>query len=381
MRINIGSMLATAAPATRASGKRALVPLAAALALGAIAACGGESSDPGANGIVAAPERVPGTTWTVRDTTLPDLIEAFGTALPLQQATLSTRLMATVTSVHVHEGDAVAAGQPLVRLDSRDLQAREAQVTAGISAARAMYDEAFLQATRIRALYADSAATRAQLDAVESALARAESGLNAARAAEGELTATASYATIRAPFAGTVTRRFVDAGAFAAPGAPIVSVQDASRLRITVTAAPTAVRTVSRGQKIVARIEGRTVEATVEGVVPAEGGNVYRVNALVPNAATGGGAREFLAGSAATLELPMGTRNTLVVPAAAIRRQGDLTGVMLRTDRGDELRWVRLGAERDGLVEVTAGLRAGDEVVVPATDAAGLAAAATGEMV
>ena len=138
---------------------------------------------------------------------------------------------------------------------------------------------------------------------------------------------------------------------------------------------------MSRGQKIVARIEGRTVEATVEGVVPAEGGNVYRVNALVPNAATGGGAREFLAGSAATLELPMGTRNTLVVPAAAIRRQGDLTGVMLRTDRGDELRWVRLGAERDGLVEVTAGLRAGDEVVVPATDAAGLAAAATGEMV
>ena len=153
----------------------------------------------------------------------------------------------------------------------------------------------------------------------------------------------------------------------AAPGAPIIGIQDESQLRIAATAAPHSVRNVRRGQRIVARIEGRAVEATVEGVVPAEGGNLYRVNALVANPKIGTATREFLAGSAATLELPLGMRSTLVVPAVAITRQGDLTGVMLRTSRGDELRWVRLGVVSGEMVEVTAGLRAGDEVVIPTT--------------
>src|SRR5690606_40332226 len=64
-------------------------------------------------------------------------------------------------------------------------------------------------------------------------------------------------------------------------------------------------------------LEGRSVQATVEGVVPAEGGNLYRVNALVPNPVTGASTRDFLAGSAATLELPAGSRNALVVPVNA----------------------------------------------------------------
>jgi RND family efflux transporter MFP subunit len=328
-------------------------------------ACFGGGDDRDRQETAGTSARLTGTTFVVKDTTLPDVFSASGTAEPIQQATLSTRLMASVTSVLVKEGDAVSAGQLLVRLDSRDLDAREAQVAAGIANAEAVHAEAVLQASRIRALYEDSAATRAQLDAVETGLARAEAGLEAARAAAGELGAAAAYATIRAPFAGIVTRRFVDAGAFAAPGAPLVSLQDASQLRISATAAPDAVRGVRRGEVITARIEGRSVDATVEGVVPAEGGNLYRVNALVPNPVRGGSTREFLAGSAATLELPSGSRSALVVPANAIVRRGDLTGVTLRTSHGDELRWIRLGASSGTVVEVTAGLRAGDEVVVP----------------
>jgi len=353
--------------------RSAIAAMLLALAAVGTTACFGGNEDQDTREAAGAPAQLSGTTFVVKDTTLPDVFVASGTAQPFQQATLSTRLMASVTSVLVKEGDAVSAGQVLVRLDSRDLDAREAQVAAGIANAEAMHADAVLQASRIRALYADSAATKSQLDAVETGLVRAEAGLDAARASAGELGAAASYATIRAPFAGTVTRRFVDAGAFAAPGAPLVSLQDASQLRISATAAPGAVRGVRRGQSITTRIEGRSVQATVEGVVPAEGGNLYRVNALVPNPVTGASTRDFLAGSAATLELPAGSRNALVVPVNAVIRQGDLTGVTLRTPNGDELRWVRLGASSGDLVEVTAGLRAGDEVIVPT----GAAASAT----
>ena len=68
---------------------------------------------------------------------------------------------------------------------------------------------------------------------METGLERAEAGLQAARAGEAELEAAGAYAEIRAPFAGTVVRRSVDPGAFVAPGQPIATVQDASKLRVS----------------------------------------------------------------------------------------------------------------------------------------------------
>ena len=278
----------------------------------------------------AGPPRVAGTTYLVKDTTIRASVEASGIAAPLRQATLSTKLMGTVLSVQVQEGDAVAAGQPLVRIDARDLAAREGQVAASIAEAEAMHREARSQSSRIRSLYADSAATKSQLEATETGLARAEAGVRTARAAAAELGAVSAYAVIRAPFAGIITRRFVDPGAFAAPGAPLITIQDGRQLRITANATPDVTRSIRRGQRIDALIEGRPVSAVVEGVVPSAAGNLYAINALVAN--PGG---TILPGSTATLRLPLGARAGIVVPSVAVVREGDLTGVTLRTPDGD----------------------------------------------
>jgi RND family efflux transporter MFP subunit len=297
----------------------------------------------------------------VNDSAIAATIEAAGTAEPVLQSTLSTKLMSIVEGVRVHEGDRVAGGQVLVELDARDLDARRAQVNANIADAEAMNREAEAHLRRIQALYADSAATRVQLEAAETGAARASAALRAARASASELDALTSYATITAPFAGVVTRRFVDPGAFAAPGAPLIAIQDVRRLRVSVTAAPEAVRALRRGDRIDGRIEGRAITATIEGIVPGMSGNLYTINALVPNVD-----QKFLAGSAATLLVPLGERQALLIPERAVIREGDLTGVILRTPRGDETRWVRLGARAGDLIEVTAGLNAGDTIVIPA---------------
>ncbi|HEU4584101.1 MAG TPA: efflux RND transporter periplasmic adaptor subunit [Gemmatimonadaceae bacterium] len=308
----------------------------------------------------AKPTRVAGTPYTLRDTSMATTFQAAGVAEPVRQATLATKLMGRVTEVLVREGDTVKAGQPLVRIDARELQAKAEHVAASLAEATAVRADAATNAKRIRALYADSAAARLQLDAAETALARAEAGLATARAAAAELDAVRSYSVIRAPFAGVVTARHVDPGAFAAPGAPLVSIQDAARLRITAAVTPDIAQRLRRGDSIDAAIEGRSTPATVEGVVPRANGNLYSVNALVPNSEG-----EFLPGSAATLSIALGSHRALVVPARAIARQGDLTGVTLRTGAGDELRWVRLGDTAADIVEVTAGLRAGDQIVIP----------------
>jgi RND family efflux transporter MFP subunit len=330
-----------------------LLPMAALM----LAACGADEPERVAE---AAAASVAGERFTVHMAMRPSLLEATGVAAPWAESTLSTKLMGTVLEVGVQAGDNVRTGAVLVRIDARDLEAKSAQAAASLAQADAMLGEARLHAERMRTLYAQEAATRAQLDAAETGLARAEAAVAAARAGGAELDAVRTYAIVRAPFGGTITGRFVDPGAFAAPGAPLVTIQDASRLRISASIAPAAARELSRGDTVWASIEGIRAQAVIEGVVPAPGANVYTVNAVVDNAAG-----LHLPGSAATLSLPQGMRESLVIPVSALVREGDLTGVRIEVDGGTELRWVRAGAIQADSVEVLSGLRDGERVVVP----------------
>jgi RND family efflux transporter MFP subunit len=303
--------------------------------------------------------------YVVRDTTVAATLTAAGVARPFAEATLSTKLMGSVTSVSVNEGDRVVSGQVLVRIDARDIDAKREQARAAMASAEAVQREAALQTTRWRALYADSAAPRAQLDASEAALDRANAGLQTARAAQTELAALGDYAVVRAPFAGIVTQRLVDPGAFAAPGTPLIAVQDDSRLRVTVSISPGDAKLVRRGAALNATIEGLEATAIVEGVFPAgPGRELYSINALVPN-------REgrLPSGAAAVLSIPVGTRTTVLVPSAAIQREGSLTGVVVTRGGSDTVRWIRLGPAARGFAEVLGGLRAGDSIRVPRAEA------------
>ncbi|MCC7054384.1 MAG: efflux RND transporter periplasmic adaptor subunit [Gemmatimonadaceae bacterium] len=325
-----------------------------------LAACSKAPETAHAPDAAAAPARQAGAALTVRDTMIAGVVELTGVAEPMRQAMLSSKLMGTVMAVHVREGDVVRQGQALLDIDARDLSARATQAAAALADARAMHADAGTQAARIRALYADSAATQAQFDASQTGLARAAAAVRAAEGGVAEVDAMRSYATVRAPFGGVVTSRMADPGAFAAPGAPLLVVQDVSSLRITASAGGDVVRTVRRGQVLSATIAGEPVSATVEGVVPGSVGNLFSVNALVGNPSA-----TRRAGSSAVLRIAGAEQRGLLVPARAIVRDGDLTGVMVRGATRDELRWVRLGTARGDLVQVTSGLTAGETIVVP----------------
>ena len=326
-------------------------------ALAALAACAPARPDREPPATVSAA----GPAVAVRDSVVASTVEYDGVAEPVQQATVATKLMGTVAEVFVHEGDAVTRDQPLVRIDARDMEAKAAQVAAAVSAAKATRDNASVQAARMRRLYADSAAPKAMLEAAETGLAQAEAGLRAASASGAEVESVRDYAVVRAPFAGIVTRRFVDPGAFAAPGTPLATIQDASRLRVAATATPDVARTLVRGAALDATVDGRRARATVEGVVPSTAGGVWTINAIVLNSS-----RSFAAGTPATLQVRTGSRRALLVPAGALIREGDLVGVRVRTGATSDLRWVKTGSAVGSLIEILSGVRAGDQVLVPA---------------
>lgn len=298
--------------------------------------------------------------FTVIDSVMPDVSEAVGTATPLLSATLSTKLMATVSAVHVQVGDRVKRGDLLVTLDVRDIDAKASQANGNLQGAEAMLADAEIQVARMRALFADSAAPKAQLDAAEAGLARAQAAVLGARGGVAEAAAVREYGAVRAPFSGEVTQRFVDPGAFATPGAPLIMVQQSGSLRVTALVPPAAAMRVARGANVDVSIEGIATTGTVEGVVAAPSGGVFTVNVIVVNRD-----RAFPSGGSATVLLPGGERTVRLIPATAVTREGDLTGVLVRANTVTERRWVRLGRTRGAYVEVLSGVDAGDVVMVP----------------
>lgn len=306
----------------------------------------------------------PGMIVVVHDTILPDAVDASADAEPLRESTLSTKLMGHVVEVAVREGDYVRAGALLVRLDDRDIGARHEQAQAALRSSEAALEEATLQAGRLRALFADSAAPRAQVDAAEAGLVRAEQSVRAARAGAREVESLADYSAIRAPFSGTIVQRFVDPGALAAPGTPLIRIEDASRIRLMAPVAPSVASRVRRGATIEVSIEGVRTSGIVEAVLPARSASLVTVQVIVDNA---GG--RYSSGSAATVSVPGEARKAMLVPVAALVHTGELAGVRIQAGGAVMTRWLRLGRVHGDLVEVLSGLSAGDSVVVPVSPA------------
>jgi RND family efflux transporter MFP subunit len=260
--------------------------------------------------------------------------------------------MGRVESVEVRAGDRVRPGQLLLAVERASLTAARQQAAAGL-------DQATATLRRTERLYADSAAPLVQLEAARTAHAQAEAQVRAVQA-------DMAYAEVRAPFAGVVAARMVDPGDQAAPGQPLLVVEDRTAREI-VAAVPAEIGEQLRaGQSAAVEIGagGRRVTARIESVVPGADPASPTVEVRLS------GPPDLPPGVAAVAELPAGGRSALEVPASALTRRGQLEGVYLfASDTTLRLRWIRTGREHDSTVEVLSGLLPGDIVALDASRA------------
>jgi RND family efflux transporter MFP subunit len=292
----------------------------------------------------------------------------------------------------------VRAGQTLIVLDDRELAAGHARAAASLVAARRTTDavaaeraaaEADLdlaKAThrRIADLEARSSATPQELDQAVAALRGAEARVRAAEARRGEAEAqvtaaqaaadgsavAASYAVLKSPFDGVVTRKLVEAGNTATPGTPLLTIDDTRAFRLEVQVDESRASLVSVGEAVPVFLDatdslGASMATGVAGRVSEieraadAGAHTFLVKIDLPSAAS---LRSGLYGRA---RFAGATRRTLVVPSSSMVRQGQLTYVFVaERDGRAHLRVVRPGASADSMVEVVAGLSEGERIVV-----------------
>lgn len=289
----------------------------------------------------------------------------------VRQSTLGAQVGGTVLQLAVKAGDRVKAGQVLVRIDERDVQAGLARAEAAVAQADAEARNAQTNADRTRELRTQGFVSQAALDVAETQRQAARAGLRQAEAARAQAALARGFAAVTAPFDAVVQATLVDAGDLATAGRPLVTLYAPGALRAVVqlpssrSAAARAATAVDvllpDGRRLVpsARTELPSADAvsqTVEwrlDLPPAAGAGL----------APGQAVRVRFAGGSAPAPA------ALSVPEAAVLRRGELTAVYVQQGEQFALRAVRLGATAGGQVEVLSGLRAGERVAADAVRA------------
>lgn len=284
-----------------------------------------------------------------------------GTVVARNRAEITTRMMARVSALSADVGSTVRRGEVLLRLGTEDIAANRAKAEAAVMVANAALAEATRHATRMDTLLAQDVVPQVQRDQAHLMLTQARSQLAMAEATLKEVETAGSYAAIRAPFDGEVVSRYIDEGDVAAPGMPLLVVEEAGPREGKLSVPVEAAAGLAPGDTVrVTALGGRTVHAPVR--VVAQGADpiskTVDVRVILPG--------DWPTGVSVTALVPAGVTRAITIPAGAVVRRGQLTGVRVVTADGVSLRWIRLGrtvgeGER---VEVLSGLNAGDQIVL-----------------
>lgn len=340
------------------------------------------------------PDPIPVTVTTVTTADVADTFEAGGVVQARTTATLMARILAPVREVRAVPGDRVRAGQVLIVLDGRDLaaHARSARALAlsanqGIAAAdseKLAADAALTLArathARIAGLHAKRSATAQELDDAIGALRAAEaraaaaaaraqavaSGVEGARAASDAAETIETFSRIAAPFDGVVTEKMVEAGNMAAPGTPLMRVEDTRGFRLDVRVDESRIGQISPGATVPVALESGTDAAPrmVNGTVTEVGRSVdadaraFLVKISLPDDTA---LRSGMFGRAHFKARP---RRALTVPGGALVQRGQMTSVFVVEKEIARVRLVNVSG-----TEVLAGLSEGEVVIVGAPPA------------
>jgi len=298
-----------------------------------------------------------------------------GDVQAVRQTAIAAQVAGAVVSLDVKAGDAVKAGQILLRLDARAAEQTAAAGAAQVQAAVAAQEDASKDFERQKQLFRQSYISQAALDRAEAQYKAMHAQAAAQGAAAGAARTQSGFYVVKAPYEGVVSEVAIVLGDMAMPGRTLLTVYDPRALRVSVAVPQSAAARWIPGQAIQVELPGtaagRVTPVRVQ-VLPTVDPATHTLElwldlpAGLPGVTPGMFARAWLpvAGSADA---------RLFVPARAVVRRAELRGVyVLGPDGRARLRQVRLGRLQDDTVEVLTGVSAGERVVLDPGSAARL---------
>jgi membrane fusion protein, multidrug efflux system len=339
----------------------------------------------------AEPVPVQVRTIQVEPADVPVIYEATGTVRARTAAVIASKVMGYVREVRVQTGDAVRAGQPLVLVDARDLDAgyrqaeaarqeavsAQSEVEQAVASAKANLELAKTTFERMSILYRSKSISDQEYDEASAKIKVAQAGYDAVVSKRAQIAArfdqaeeavraarvTRSYAELTAPFAGTVTERRVEPGNLATPGAPLLTIEQAGAYRLEVPVEEALLAAIRTGQSITVKFDFQNdaVEGTVVEIVPSvdSASRTFLVKIGLPVVA------HLRSGVFGRAQFSRGARTVLAVPQGAVSEFGQVESVLVAEDGHARSRLITTGHKSQDRVEVLSGLRAGDRIIYP----------------
>jgi membrane fusion protein (multidrug efflux system) len=344
--------IAAAAGAGYWLGQRPAATQGAAPATGAPG--GAPAKGPGMAGAPGGPGGgggVPVEVVKVATTSLPQSITTVGSLRSDESVTVRPEVAGRIAAINFQEGQRVAKGVVLVRLDPTINEAEVQQARANLKLARSKYERAvdLAKSNFISGQARDEA----------------ENNLRVAEAALALVEARLAKTEIKAPFAGVIGLRSVSVGDYVKEGADIVNLESIDPLKVDFRVPEVYLRQVKVGQALQVALDafpGKTFE-----------GRVYAMNPLLDAAGRAVVIRAQVKNADASLRPGMFARvrlitseaaDALVVPEQALVPQGTEQFVFKVADGRAVRAKVEVGQRREAMAEVLSGLSAGDVVVV-----------------
>lgn len=324
------------------------------------AACGGHGDEDAA---APAPGRQSVTAAVVALTETPGTVTASGSVAAWEEVPVGAETGGLVAvAVLVDEGAWVRQGQVLVRLNDALLRAQLSQQDAALASAEALQAQQDAALERARELRERGFLSQAALDGAVANQRTAQAQVAAARAARSETATRLDQTNIRAPVSGLIISRAVTRGQIVQPGVELFRMVRDGRLELNAQAPEADLPLIRAGMSaVVTSAEAGDVSGTVRIVTP-EVDPQTRLGVARIALSPGSGLRP---GMFARAVIDVGARPGLTIPSAAVvYREGKVGVYLIRA--GDVVRFqpVTPGARHGDDLIVTAGLEAGQRVVV-----------------
>ncbi|MGD0586439.1 MAG: efflux RND transporter periplasmic adaptor subunit [Oryzomonas sp.] len=305
--------------------------------------------------------RVP--TELVQAVDFPNVDSEPGSVVTDDRIDLSSRVVGFIKNLYVREGQKVKKGDVLVQIDPTDVNEAIRQAQATVAAAK--YDLADAERD-LRAFSTGATQGWSSTDTRRKAQVRrdiAQTALTKAEAALASAQAQQAYTTISSPVGGVVVARYKHSGDMATTGVPILTIESRQVLFLKVFVPESNVGRIVPGMTASVRIDalqGDAIKGAVHRIIPS-GDPVtrrYEVGVALPVS------HEILPGMFGQAEFVLGSSPAPAIPKQVLVQRGGLEGVFVVDEKNvAHFRWLRLGREWNGLMEVTSGLSAGERIL------------------
>jgi len=346
------------------------------LLMGGLQSCGStEAKKPENKDTTLAVAATPRPTFILQKGMLSSTLDIPGELRSFQQVDLYAKVNSFVKKLYVDVGSEVTQGQLLAVMEAPEITSQLAGSQSKLQSFEALYQGS--KATYNRLLETSKTPGTISPNELELAMAKQNSDLaqlNAAKAANREITDTRNYLEIRAPFSGVISARNVSAGAYVGPSGkgselPMFSLNQQSKLRLVASIPAAYTSFLSQKGMIDFTVNSIIGQKFTAKIARLAGALDNRLRSETIEMDVDNSTKKLLPGMIAEISIVLPAQDSsFVVPKTAVVNSTVKIFVIKKQD--GKAQWVEIkkGREADGKIEIFGNLQAGDSIVITGSE-------------